>query len=218
MTSLQAIIRNKEYLPADYSPRQFDVVCENTLRARLHNKRFHATIRLHLKLYLGASDKNNLIDKLIDSIRQQSIGGGFIKKDCALGLYFEVGDFQARQKIIQAFKEAEISTSHRRVGKEITQEKCSIQSQLPRLGRFEGIFEGIDFFDQKEKISESLQAPSWVQTSCSINHKCSAHFHPSDFQMKRCNRDLMDDDEELSLVESFFDISRRKSSLAVVEQ
>jgi len=46
------------------------------------------------------------MNKLIDSIRQESIEGGFIKLDKKSGRYYEVGDFHARQKIIRAFKEA----------------------------------------------------------------------------------------------------------------
>mmetsp|Transcript_14237 Transcript_14237/g.21719 ORF Transcript_14237/g.21719 Transcript_14237/m.21719 type:complete len:216 (+) Transcript_14237:183-830(+) len=215
MAPLQLMIRNRRYLPAGYSPRQHDVICESKLRARLHNERFRSTIRLHLKLYLDASDKNYVIEKIIDNIRQQSIGGGFIKQDRASGLYFEVGDFHARQEIIRAFKEAEKNTlSNQNVSDTIIEDDLSVPSELAPLTRLEETSPE----DEKE-IAALSRASSWAHASFIVNKTSSNHFHPSDFCMKRCNRDLLnDDEEEISLVESFFDISRRKSTLTVVSE
>ena len=53
-------------------------------------------------LYVAAKskhDKTNVIASLVDKVRRDSPGGGFLKKDTKTGLWYEIGDDRARDKV-----------------------------------------------------------------------------------------------------------------------
>jgi len=55
---------------------------------------------------LTKTDKTSIIYEVVDFIRSTSPDGGFVKKDIESGRYYEVGDFLAREKTSQAFRDA----------------------------------------------------------------------------------------------------------------
>jgi hypothetical protein len=50
-------------------------------------------------------DKSAVLNKVVDEVRLRSPHGGFVKQDTE-GVWHEVGDFLAREKTSQAFRDA----------------------------------------------------------------------------------------------------------------
>jgi hypothetical protein len=66
------------------------------------NERFRVIIDEHAPLYQEAKTKyhkSEVIANVVAKVRQQSPGGGFVKKDFYSGRWFEIGDEKARDKV-----------------------------------------------------------------------------------------------------------------------
>jgi hypothetical protein len=92
----------------DFQPGPMDVICARGNRALNHsgNKRFRALIQSRLEEYNKATsklDKSLLVSSIVESVRQASPDGGFVKERD--GQWFEVGDHMAREKIGQTFRD-----------------------------------------------------------------------------------------------------------------
>ena len=62
-----------------------------------------------LEKYSAASsrpEKSEILSSIVAEVRLNSPQGGFVKQDTASGKWFEVGDFLAREKTSQAFRDA----------------------------------------------------------------------------------------------------------------
>ena len=136
---------------------------------------------MHLSMYVAATSahaKRAVIDKVINVFRQRSLNAGFVGIDPSSGLYFEVGDVQARQKVARAFVAAvrnaapKLHKRHIRHIKEPVEEPhCEVE-------------------DDFEAVMPS--PPTSLFTSANI----MSSFQPSDFTMKYSNRDLLDEDDD----------------------
>jgi hypothetical protein len=81
-------------------PGPYDVVCARGSEARNHvgNRRFRDLIKSNIDRYSQAAtkiEKSSIVSAVIDAIRRDSPGGGFVKE--IDGKYFEVGDHAARE-------------------------------------------------------------------------------------------------------------------------
>jgi hypothetical protein len=81
-------------------PGPYDVVCARGSEARNHvgNRRFRDLIKSHIDRYSQAAtkiEKSSIVSAVIDAIRRDSPGGGFVKE--IDGKFFEVGDHAARE-------------------------------------------------------------------------------------------------------------------------
>jgi len=97
-------------LQEDFSPIDSDVICGRGRRCFNHrgNVKFRNTILAYLTRYKAAetkAQKSNIICEIIDLVRKDSPNGGFVKKDEPSGRWFEVGNFLAREKVSQAFRD-----------------------------------------------------------------------------------------------------------------
>jgi len=105
-------VRSKTQLPADFVPSDFDVVCAKGREAFNHpgNQRFRITIANHLQRYSQAKSKlqkSSLVDEIVDMVRKESGDvGGFVRQDTRTGLWYEIGDHHAREKVGHGFREA----------------------------------------------------------------------------------------------------------------
>jgi hypothetical protein len=200
------VIRSKQMLPADFIPGSFDVICARGAEAHRHNQRFRRTIRMHLPRYASSSDQNDIIERIIDCVRQRSIRGGFILQDPNTGLYFEVGDFHARQKVSQTLKEMMRldGPARRKLGGRRLSE-LSFESSLE-------LEEASSCFSADEE--EITAPPAMLTYQSSLGSSSSTSFEPIQFRMRKCSQDLMDDDGEScsDIVEQFFNIRRASSS------
>lgn len=103
---------NNNLLPEGYIPNEYDVYCGRGSECFNHegNRRFRQLISTYIDRYLMAVskyDKSAIIDEIVAIVRYQSgRGGGFVKKDATTGRFYEVGDYLAREKTSQAFRDA----------------------------------------------------------------------------------------------------------------
>jgi hypothetical protein len=181
-------VQHGHMLPADFVPGSFDVLCSRGMEAHKQNSKFRATIQMHMSLYVAATSthaKSTVINKVVNAIRQRSLNGGFVRIDPSSGLYFEVGDFHARQIVSRAFQTATQNEGpkrhHRRIRhimKPVEKPCCELQSEIEE--------------DNGEAEVPPPPLPSFTTTMA------TTFFHPSDFRMTYSTRDLLceDDDED----------------------
>eukprot|EP00522_Entomoneis_paludosa_P013679 CAMPEP_0172442152 /NCGR_PEP_ID=MMETSP1065-20121228/2626_1 /TAXON_ID=265537 /ORGANISM="Amphiprora paludosa, Strain CCMP125" /LENGTH=465 /DNA_ID=CAMNT_0013191895 /DNA_START=87 /DNA_END=1484 /DNA_ORIENTATION=- len=92
-------------------PGPTDVICARGKKALEHagNKRFRAMVSGNMDTYSKAKtklEKSLIVSHIIDQVRQASPPGGFLREDeDAPGVWFEVGDAVAREKIGQGFRD-----------------------------------------------------------------------------------------------------------------
>lgn len=101
---------NMTPLPANFEPGQDDVICGRGKKCYNHigNERFRLRVLTYLEEYSAAKsklEKSGVLSKVVDAVRQQSPDGGFVKQD-EKGNWHEVGDFLAREKTSQSFRDA----------------------------------------------------------------------------------------------------------------
>lgn len=102
---------NKNLLPEHYVLSEYDVYCGRGSQCFNHegNRKFRQTIIQYLDRYMIAKskyDKSSIIDEIVATVRCNNGGGGFVKKDEATGRFYDVGDYMAREKTSQAFRDA----------------------------------------------------------------------------------------------------------------
>jgi hypothetical protein len=65
------------------------------------NQRFKLVIERSAPLYTAARtkhEKTNVIQAVVEKVRSESPGGGFVKRDLHTGRWFEIGDDKSRDK------------------------------------------------------------------------------------------------------------------------
>ena len=97
-------------LPLDFVPSDDDVICGRGKKCYSHigNDRFRTRVHSVLSLYRSAKnklDKSKVLNMVVDQVRYNSPSGGFVKQD-ETGRWHEVGDFLAREKTSQVFRDA----------------------------------------------------------------------------------------------------------------
>eukprot|EP00523_Entomoneis_sp_CCMP467_P016239 CAMPEP_0168767922 /NCGR_PEP_ID=MMETSP0725-20121227/1611_1 /TAXON_ID=265536 /ORGANISM="Amphiprora sp., Strain CCMP467" /LENGTH=236 /DNA_ID=CAMNT_0008817265 /DNA_START=34 /DNA_END=743 /DNA_ORIENTATION=+ len=73
------------------------------------NERFRQKIASMLSVYEQAEtkvEKTKVLNTVVEQVRRESPGGGFVKQDDQTGRWYEVGDFLAREKTSQTFRDA----------------------------------------------------------------------------------------------------------------
>jgi hypothetical protein len=105
-------LREMTPLPKSFEPRSTDVLIGRGRKARDHegNKRLKMLIELMIPEYSAAGgnkdEKSYIIKEIVTQIRKCSPDGGFVKFDKSKGRWYEVGDFLAREKVSQTFRDA----------------------------------------------------------------------------------------------------------------
>jgi len=103
----------------NYEPKDIDVIISKGTSAVNHqgNKYFKRIVQLNLQKYASFSarkDKTNMIRSILHQIR--SNGGNFVKQDSDSGMWSEVDDIAAREKISQAFRNSIYRSCKRSTG------------------------------------------------------------------------------------------------------
>jgi hypothetical protein len=96
-------------LPADYEPTQDDVLCGRGYKTWEGNQRYKSIVHSKLPEYAAATsklDKSWILVAIVQQVRRKSPNGGFLKKCPDTGRWFEVGDFLAKEKTSQYFRDA----------------------------------------------------------------------------------------------------------------
>jgi len=102
---------NNQFLPGEFQPGPYDILIGRGKKCYNHigNINFRNVVANNLKQYSSAKtkqEKSIILADIVKQIRTISPNGGFLKQDSATGLWFEVGDFLAREKSSQAFRDA----------------------------------------------------------------------------------------------------------------
>jgi len=102
---------NEKFFPKDFQPGAYDILIGRGKKCYNHigNINFRNLVSNNLDEYSSAKtkqEKSNILADLVKLIRKISPNGGFLKQDSATGLWYEVGDFLAREKTSQAFRDA----------------------------------------------------------------------------------------------------------------
>jgi hypothetical protein len=98
-------------LPENFVPGEFDVICGRGRRVFNHigNERFRQLVATYLERYQHTSqklEKSFILSEIVVAVRRATpSGGGFVKKDNDSERWYEVGDFLAREKTSQAFRD-----------------------------------------------------------------------------------------------------------------
>lgn len=98
-------------LSPKFVPGDNDCICGRGKKNFNHtgNKRFRDIVNSHLQKYSAATtklEKSLLVSTIVDTVRENSPDGGFVKFDESSGIWHEVGDHLAREKVGQAFRDA----------------------------------------------------------------------------------------------------------------
>ena len=107
--SASKIEAERKQLDPDFSPGKYDVICSRGKFAALHagNVRFRKLIQQQKPDYAKATnklEKSIIVSKIVDSVREFTPNGGFVKK-FEDGRWYEVGDSVAREKIGQSLRD-----------------------------------------------------------------------------------------------------------------
>lgn len=160
------ISRTKEMipLPSSFSPGPGDVICSKGKLAKSHsaNLTLRKLIRSSLPEYSECPSKlerSFIVSRIMKTIRDASPDGGFVRN--VDGVWYEVGDRNAREKIGQHFRDL-LHTKYR----SSTKAKASIRKQRAS--------------NPKDKDSSS-SISSDSQTSSEASASAVAQFCPSDF-------------------------------------
>jgi hypothetical protein len=103
--------QNMTALPQGFTPGAHDVICGRGRKAFNHigNENFRRLVESRLAEYSRSAaklEKSYILSDIVCEVRQRSPTGGFVKKDSTSGQWYEVGDFLAREKTSQAFRDA----------------------------------------------------------------------------------------------------------------
>jgi len=99
------------FLPPDFSPEKTDVVIGRGRKSHtgFGNERLHRVVASKLDEYSAATtktEKSKILSVVVYLIRNEKPAGLFVKQDPVAGLWFDVGDLMAREKVSQAFRDA----------------------------------------------------------------------------------------------------------------
>lgn len=98
-------------LPNYFVPTEKTVLLGRGKKILSHsgNQLFKRIVETKLNAYLEAEsriDKTAILMDVIQQVRDNDPGGGFVKRNPKTGQHFEVGDFLAKEKTAQAFRDA----------------------------------------------------------------------------------------------------------------
>jgi len=115
-------------LPPDYVPTALDVCCGRGKKNWNHegNTNFRSIIRSNVLRYMEAptkSDKTRLVCSIVDMIRQQ--GGKFLKEDDG-GMYYDIGDIQARDKVGHSLRDQVSSANKQKIPKKFVRRSSKV--------------------------------------------------------------------------------------------
>ena len=123
-------------LDSSWVPCSWSVICARTKDARNHmgNKRLRILVNSHLEKYANANriEKGIIVSSIVDSVRNASNGGGFVKQTKA-GTWVEVGDSVAREKVGQSLREGIAKKDPTKVQQRKEQRKANKASKDKKL-------------------------------------------------------------------------------------
>jgi len=158
-----------KFLPKEFKPGFNDVLIGRGKRCYEHsgNKSFLILVASRLDEYSAATskmEKSKILASAVSEIQKRSPYGGFIKKDSETGLWFKVGEFLAREKTSQAFRDAlhdsyKSSNSSRKKRRKTKKTDKAIPNQL--------VQKTFSFYQQSDALSESSSSTTIIESESS---------------------------------------------------
>lgn len=107
----QSAIRKSVPLPLSFVPTARDVLCGKGKECYVHpgNEYFRKIVSSSLQRYALAKtkhDKGLIVMAIVDTVRQRSPLGGFVRFDANTMSWYEIGDEAAREKAGQTIRDA----------------------------------------------------------------------------------------------------------------
>jgi hypothetical protein len=95
------------FLPPNYQPTEHDVLCGRGFKRWKGNQRYRAVVYSKLDVYAAAkckSEKSGILVAIVALVRRKS--GLFLRKCPETDRWYDVGDFMAKEKTSQYFRDA----------------------------------------------------------------------------------------------------------------
>ena len=136
-------------LPADYTPRPGDVICAKGKYSFNHegNKKFRVVIEKTTSEYYSCASKQRKTSMVMAVVRKirSDPDGGFIRKDSKTGLWYEIGEDAAREKVGQSLREAivradPVKTARKKKLRALRRGKVQAANKRSQLNRIESFF------------------------------------------------------------------------------
>jgi hypothetical protein len=153
-------------LPINFTPGPFDVICARGKEATDHsgNKYYWSLVNRAVERYSKASNKYHktiIVSEIIDEVRSRSPEGGFVKKQQD-GLYYEVGDHLAREKVGQNLRDS-LSNQYKSSTKAKRRRRDVVSAG--RVHEVESMIQSSEFVASRiDKLSTSIQRYSLLST------------------------------------------------------
>lgn len=168
-----------EYLPADFVPGCYDVVCGRGKEPLAHigNRRFKITISMFLDRYVATGPSKKAKSEIVSQIVELMQGlGMFVKRDFKVDRWFQVTPLLMRERISQTIRD-ELHQQKRqatyRSSKQSRREK-SRRDRAPLGGRWmTKELEGLSFLDHDDS-SGILDTILLDANACSVNAEVSS--------------------------------------------
>jgi len=175
-----------KFLPKEFEPGFNDVLIGRGKRCYEHsgNKNFLILVTSRLGEYSVATskmEKSKILASAVSEIQKKSPYGGFIKKDPETGLWFQVGEFLAREKTSQAFRDA-LHDSYK--SSNSSRKKRRKTKNTDTATPFQLVQPTFSYNQQCDASSESSSSTTIIEPE-------SSSFH-SNFSDQRCHVEAFD--------------------------
>ena len=164
-------------LPDDFVPRDIDILCGRGRGVFDHtgNRHFKQLIQAHANEYRDARtkiDKGVVVASLVDSIREQGIL--FVKKDAKTQSWYDIGEYQARDKTSHAIRDymskGSDKTNIKKSSKATTTKRRREQDEIKRNQQ--------PSINGGSHAQTQQQDPSFLSQSVLCDNSCLFSQHP----------------------------------------
>lgn len=158
-------------LPEDFIPGPNHVVCARGKGFWDHegNKNYRITIALATKKYEATTnkfEKTLIVSEIVESAREATPSGSFVKKDNATGRWVQVGDQFAREKVGQSLRDS----LHRHYRSSTKAKKCR-QRKLNKTmsGNIDEVIHSNKLLSRRiEELTKNIQQHGALATDSTI--------------------------------------------------
>lgn len=174
------------------------------------NERFRKLVKHSAPLYQAARtklEKTQVIASVVEKVRRDSPGGGFVKQDTESGLWYEIGDDKARDKVGHAIRRyldykpqskdaAATNSATFDVTRSVPKSTTAPRLPLPSLDDF-AVNSGVEKAPQKEDSSFPREA------TISMHHDGDASTKSGDHSLFALRQALLNEKLDSIVVPSF---------------
>ena len=186
-------------LPQNFQPRDIDILCGRGRGAWNHtgNRRFKTFVNAHAQQYASSKtkmDKGALVASMVDKLREEGVL--FVRKDTKTQTWYDIGEYQAREKTSHAIRDTVYKTScenqlkpKRRRSEEISKQ---IHNEVrPQQQALDGLFTPHQLSFGTHPISTSLVNVPLPHLSSLAPRQVSQEILPTEYLVERVSSDTL---------------------------